>query len=172
MTVGSVQLEIHRQVEDRRHGAAVVRAGFELPAAHGLLGFFRESHRQAFHDAHFIDVAVLVDHGFDDDDAGDARFAGAFGVLRLGAIHDGRRFDVAADAHRCRRLDRRFLAARAFAFRSGAGAADLAAEDAADFAAFDAADLTTDHATDFTSDDTTCDAAGHTADHARGCIAG
>src|SRR5437764_8540575 len=100
MTRRLIQFKIHRQIENHVDRLAVQRARPELPLPHGLRGALAEAHRQAFDHLHLLDLAVLVDDGLDDDDAGDARLARHVGVDRIDALLDDRCLHVAADAQR------------------------------------------------------------------------
>src|SRR5205823_1569994 len=111
----------------------------EFPLFHGLDRGLIEAERQSLEHLHVAHGAALVDDALDDDDAGDARLAGHFRILRLDAGQRHRRLDVAADAQRRLLLRRRRLGV-------GDDAADDAADDTADHAALDAAFNTADDA--------------------------
>src|SRR5581483_10964818 len=97
------------------------RSRFEFPAFDCVDSGLVETERQRLQDLNVLHGAGLVDDALDDDDAGDARLAGHFGINRLDAIDYHGRFDVAADAQ------------WRFALRRGIGhdTADHAADDAA-----------------------------------------
>src|SRR5688500_4618950 len=78
-----VQFEVDCEIEDDVHGRAVERARPELPAPDRVCRGLVETERQRLEHLHVRDISVLIDDALDDDDAGDAGFAGHFRIRRL-----------------------------------------------------------------------------------------
>src|SRR4051812_18431502 len=125
-----IQFEIDGEIEDDIDRLPVESTRPEFPAFDRIDRGLIETERQRLEDMDVGHVAIAADRALDDDDAGDAGLAGHFRILRLDAIDDHRRLDVAADAQRSVWLRRRR--------RFGDHAADHAADDTAGHAAFDA----------------------------------